>query len=285
MTEGDVSATDRAASSRAGDISIDRRLAGHAATVQLLAEQALVPPRSRIARMVGFSPLSHDTQVLYRGVVGEIEVGEALARLDPEWVVLHALPVDEGDADIDHLVIGPCGVFIVATKNHTGQSVWASQRTLMVGGVRFPHIRNMEYEMGRAERMLSAGAGRPVEVSGILAIVAPKSLVVRERHRDVAVVPSTQLVPWLLRRRRTLTADEIGKIGDAAALASTWYQGEETPNEPEAVRLRFEALRSAVRRAWRVQLTWAVGASVVVVGGFAVLTYAIFMNALAASGG
>jgi hypothetical protein len=68
-------------------------------------------------------------------------------------------------------------------------------------------------------------------------------------------------------------------------LASTWYQGEESQNEPEAVRLRFEALRSAVRRAWRVQLGWVVGASVVVVGGFAILTYAIFMNALAASGG
>jgi hypothetical protein len=191
MTEGDVSAADRAAAARADDSTIDRRLAGHAAILQLLAEQAVVAPRSRIARMVGFSPLNHETQVLYRGVVGEIEVGEALARLDPEWVVLHALPVDEGDADIDHLVIGPSGVFIVATKNHTGQAVWASQRTLMVGGVRYPHIRNMEYEMGRAERMLSAGAGRPVEVSGILAIVAPKSLVVRERHRDVAVVPST----------------------------------------------------------------------------------------------
>jgi hypothetical protein len=285
MTEGDVSAADRAAAARADDSTIDRRLAGHAAILQLLAEQAVVAPRSRIARMVGFSPLNHETQVLYRGVVGEIEVGEALARLDPEWVVLHALPVDEGDADIDHLVIGPSGVFIVATKNHTGQAVWASQRTLMVGGVRYPHIRNMEYEMGRAERMLSAGAGRPVEVSGILAIVAPKSLVVRERHRDVAVVPSTQLVPWLLRRRRTLSSEEITRIGDAAALASTWYQGEESQNEPEAVRLRFEALRSAVRRAWRVQLGWVVGASVVVVGGFAVLTYAIFMNALAASGG
>jgi hypothetical protein len=285
MTEGDVSAADRAASARADDSTIDRRLAGHAAILQLLAEQAVVAPRSRIARMVGFSPLNHETQVLYRGVVGEIEVGEALARLDPEWVVLHALPVDEGDADIDHLVIGPSGVFIVATKNHTGQAVWASQRTLMVGGVRYPHIRNMEYEMGRAERMLSAGAGRPVEVSGILAIVAPKSLVVRERHRDVAVVPSTQLVPWLLRRRRTLSSEEITRIGDAAALASTWYQGEESQNEPEAVRLRFEALRSAVRRAWRVQLGWVVGASVVVVGGFAILTYAIFMNALAASGG
>jgi len=281
MTDGDVSATDRAAETTG---SFESR-AGHVAIGELLRQQALVPPRSRIARLFGASPLNAVTQPLYRGVTGEIEVGEALDRLGPDWHVLHALPVDEHHADIDHLVIGPSGVFVVSTRNHSGFDVWASQRTFIVGGVRYPHIRDMEYEMGRAERLLTAAAGRAVEVSGILAVVAPKSLVVREKQRDVAVLPSSALVGWLLRHKRTLTPADVEQVGAAASLASTWYvDGTVLPVEPNGQRERFEALRSEVRAAWRTQLAWTLAASIATVGGFTALTYSILMSAIGSFG-
>ena len=281
MTDGDVSARERAEESAA---SIDGNLAGHVAIVELLRAQQLVPPRSRIARIFGLSPLSPETQALYRGVVGEIEVGEALDRLGPEWGVLHALPVDVDSADIDHLVIGPAGVFIVMTKNHTGLNVWASQRTFMVAGIRYPHIRNMESEMGRAERILSSASGRSVEVAGILAVVASKSLVVRERHRDVAVLAANTVVPWLYRHARGLEPEEVSIITAAARRASTWFQTEEQSNQPQSVRGSFEELRSDVRKAWRTQLVWAIGISILGIGSFVAITYSILMNALGAFG-
>ena len=281
MTDGDVSARERAEQSAA---SVDGNLAGHVAIVELLRAQQLVPSRSRVARIFGLSPLSPETQALYRGVVGEIEVGEALDRLGHGWEVLHALPVDAGDADIDHLVIGPAGVFIVTTKNHSGLNVWASQRTFMVAGIRYPHIRNMEYEMGRAERILTAATGRPVEVAAILAIVAPKSLVVRDAHRDVTVLAADAIVSWLHRHARVLDAEQVSLIASTAALASTWYQGDELSSGPDRVRERFEELRTEVRAAWKRQVLWAIGISLLGVGSFAVITYSILANALAALG-
>ena len=281
MTDGDVTAPDRA-----GDLQVPvvDGVPAQLAILELLHAQSTVPPRSKVARVFGMSPLSHETHALYRGVVGELEVGEALDRLGSEWVVRHALPVEAGLGDIDHLVIGPAGVFIIATKNHSGLSVWASQRTLMVAGVRQPHIRNMEYEMGSAERILSAAAGSPVEVSGILAVVAAKNLVVREKHRDVAVLSASHLVGWLQRHKRVLTAAEVSHLGTAASLASTWSQHEVTDEQPLLVREQFETLRSEVRRAWRVQLTWAIGTTVVGVGTFAAITYAILMSAIGSFG-
>lgn len=281
MTDGDVSAADRAAETTG---SFESR-AGHVAIGELLRAQEMVPRRSKVSRIFGVSPLSTVTQPLYRGVVGEIEVGEALDRLGGEWHVLHALPVDEDHADIDHLVVGPSGVFVVSTRNHTGFDVWASQRTFLVGGVRYPHIRDMEYEMGRAERLLTAAAGHPVEVSGILAVVAPKSLTVREKQRDVAVLPSSQLVGWLLRHKRTLSPSDVAQIGAAASLASTWYDdGAVAPVEPTGQRERFERLRSEVRAAWRVQLGWTIGAAVAAIGAFIVMTYSILTSAIGSFG-
>jgi hypothetical protein len=281
MTDGFVSARGRADESATSN---DHHLAGHRAIVELLREQAEVPPRSRVARLFGMSPLSPHTHAMYRGVVGEIEVGEGLDRLGSQWAVLHALPVDVDAADIDHLVIGPAGVFLVTTRNHSGLNVWASQRTFMVGGIRYPHIRNMEYEMGRAERMLSSATGSPVEVAGILAVVAPKSLVVREKHRDVAVLAAAQIVPWLLRRGRVLSPAEVSHISTAAALASTWYQAADEGGQPQSVRDCFERLRSGVRKARRIQLAWAIGFSILGVGSFAGITYSILLTALGSNG-
>ena len=283
MTDGDVSARDHAPSSPEGDAPLDN-LAGHVAIGELLRLQTLVPKRGFLARLFGLSPLTPATQQLYRGVVGEIEVGEALDRLGDEWLVLHALPVDADADDIDHLVIGPSGVFIVSTCNHTGMNVWASQRTFIVAGVRYPHIRDMEYEMGRAERLLSTAVGSTVEVSGILAVVAPKSLVVRDRQRDVAVLQSSGLASWLTRQKRTLSRAEVARVGEAAALASTWYDAGSPPAPPESQREQFEALRAEVQGAWRVQLGWAIGVSIAAVGTFAGITYSILVSAIGSFG-
>jgi len=285
MTDGDVSARDRLPSSPDGnsDTALDN-LAGHVAIGELLRLQSSVPRRSHLARLFGLSPLTPATQQLYRGVVGEIEVGEALDRLGDEWLVLHALPVDADADDIDHLVIGPSGVHIVSTCNHTGMNVWASQRTFIVAGVRYPHIRDMEYEMGRAERLLSTAVGSTVEVSGILAVVAPKTLVVRDRQRDVAVLQSSGLVSWLNRQKRTLSPAEVARVGEAASLASTWYDAGTLPSPPKSQRDRFEALRAEVLGAWRVQLAWAIGVSLAAVGTFAGITYSILVSAIGSFG-
>lgn len=283
MTDGDVSSRDHVPSDDRA-VSLDN-LAGHVAIGELLRLQSSVPRRTALARLFGMSPLTVSTQQLYRGVVGEIEVGEALDRLGDEWLVLHALPVDADADDIDHLVIGPSGVHIVSTCNHTGMNVWASQRTFIVAGVRYPHIRDMEYEMGRAERLLTAAVGSTVEVSGILAVVAPKSLVVRDRQRDVAVLQSSALVSWLTKQKRTLSSAEVTRVGEAAALASTWFVADTPPEPtPEFQRDRFEALRAEVQGAWRVQLGWAIGVSIAAVGTFGGITYSILVSAIGSFG-
>lgn len=274
MTEDDRSAPEL----------VDENLPGQSAIIELLRVQSAVPPRSGIARLFGLSPLSAESRPWYEAAVSEIEVGDALAHLGDDWVVLHALPVGTGTTDIDHVVIGPGGVFIINTKNHPGQTVWASQRAFLVSGIRHPYIRNMEYEMGRVERLLSSAAGISVEVSGILAIVAAKSITVREKHRDVTVLSTASIVQWLLDRRVVLSAVEVAAIGDSAELAATWQHDGEPVSDRDSLRERFAELRAEVRSAWRLQVVWASVTTVVGAGGFVVVTYSILLNALGSLG-
>ena len=276
-THGDVSARDRA---RDSSPTPANRLAGQAVISELLRVQAVEPSQSRFARVWGVNPLSRDAQSWYRAALGEISVGDSLDTLGPEWIVLHAVPVGEGTADIDHVVIGPGGVFIVNTTSHPGLPVWASQRTFMVADIRYPYIRNTEYEMGRAERLLTTAAGTPVEVSGILAVVEPKNLSVREPHRDVAVLHASTLVRWLSGRKRVLSTDEVELIGAAAQAESTWHTSAEPLDDPRGTRDNFEKLRGRVTRAWRVQMVWATAATLVGAGAFIAVTYGILLTAL-----
>jgi hypothetical protein len=76
---------------------------------------------SREGALQGADPLTPDNYPWYKGALGEIAVGQILERLGPEWTILHAVPVGGGAFDIDHVLIGPAGVFTLNTKNHAGQ--------------------------------------------------------------------------------------------------------------------------------------------------------------------
>jgi hypothetical protein len=54
----------------------------------------------------------------YGGAGGEYDVGVVLSRLPQEFHVFHGLGFYAGD--VDHIIVGPTGVFVVETKNHCG---------------------------------------------------------------------------------------------------------------------------------------------------------------------
>ncbi len=276
MPEGDTAVT--------GPPAPGRRRAGDLAVAELMRAQASVPARGPFARAVGSSPLSEETNAMYRAVLGEVEVGEALDRLGPGWIVVHAIPQAEGAADIDHLVVGPPGVVLVSTRTHRGLDVWASARTLMVGGVRQSAIRDMEFEMGHAERVLGIAVGRTVLVSGVLAVVAASSVTVVERHRDVAVLPASALVAWLRGAPVRLGAREVAEVGVIAARAGTWSIGSGSPAVDEESRAAFEDLRAEVRAAARTQRSWIIGAAILGVVALIAMTWTIVAVALGSAG-
>jgi hypothetical protein len=96
------------------------------------------------------------------GADGEQAVAAQLTRLGPSWRVLHAVRVGDHGSDIDHVVIGPAGVFTVNAKHHPNTSIWVGGDTFMVNGQRVPYVRNSRHEARRAARRLSLGPSRHI---------------------------------------------------------------------------------------------------------------------------
>src|SRR5262249_595143 len=55
-----------------------------------------------------------------RGKMGESAVTRALCGLPDEYVLLNDLMLPDGKGNVDHLVIGPSGLFVIETKNYSG---------------------------------------------------------------------------------------------------------------------------------------------------------------------
>jgi hypothetical protein len=220
---------------------------------ECLRIQSDARPLGPLARVLGFSPLHPDASSWYRGALGELAVAAALAELGPEWEVLHAVPVGSGAA-IDHLAIGPSGVFTLNARNGSAARVWLAGMTMHPDGPRQHHVRNSLQESARAARMLGAAAGERVEVRPVIVVANPRA-VVRSDDTRVAITSATQLTRWLNRQPHVLSDEQLENLSMLAEQPGTWGAGARSSGDAtshleqfDELRIRVDAARSRRRR-------------------------------------
>jgi hypothetical protein len=195
---------------------------GAAAREQALTARDTAPVRSLLARAIGV----HTDERAWRiGADGEERVAAQLAKVvkkDPRWRIIHAIPVGTRGADIDHLVIGPGGVFTANAKHHPRAKIWVGGNTFMVNGVKQPYIRNSRHEATRAADLLTAACGFPVHVEGLVVTVNADDVKVKSQPDGVTVVPRMQTARWLLRHGDILDTNTIEAIYEVARRSTTW---------------------------------------------------------------
>jgi hypothetical protein len=99
---------------------------------------------------------SPDAVAWRRGAVGERRTARLLGPLERQgWVVLHDLAVPGSRANIDHLVIGPGGVFVIDSKQYHGRlgldpsgRLWHGRYALA------PTLRTVSFEADQAAQVL-----------------------------------------------------------------------------------------------------------------------------------
>jgi hypothetical protein len=156
------------------------------------------------------------------GAAGERRVGGRLDLLKANgWNVLHSVTLKSG-ADIDHVVIGPGGVFTVNTKHHAGAQIRAKGDFVRVNGHLQPYVRNSRHEASAASRRLSNACGFPVPVIGVIAFVDAASVDVRDAPADILIVPGNQLERLFLAVPQSLAESVQKQIFAVARRAEIW---------------------------------------------------------------
>jgi len=267
-----IDGNDAAPTAASNEVSLAARPAAYSVISELLRVQDAVEPRGALRRILGVSPLHVDAESWFSGAHGELKVGALLSKLGDEWTVLHAVPVGTGDSDVDHVLVGPAGVFTINTKRHRGKKIWVGERMLMVSGQKTDHLRNSRHEAKRASKLLSAATGMQVDAHPILAIVDPAGFTFKQRPKDVSIMDARALPRWLKRLEPTLEPHDVQRITSAATAPRTWHPSADLTIDPLYLE-RFRALDREVEQAWRVRLFWA--AAVAISIGVAAIAYLI----------
>lgn len=203
-------------------VDLSTNKAGAEAREQATAAREVAPVTSLLARAIGV----HTAERAWRvGADGEKLVAAQLtkvAKKDPRWRFLHAVPVGSRGSDIDHLVVGPGGVFTVNTKHHPKATIWVSGSTFLVNGNKQPYLRNSRYEAARASELLSRACGFTVHTSAIITTVNAGDFVIKTPPKGADVMPRMQIASWLLRHGDVLGPDALDVIFAAARRSTTW---------------------------------------------------------------
>lgn len=166
--------------------------------------------------------LSRTAELYERGAVGEEVTAAALAALPAsEWAVFHDIRwPGRRYANVDHVVVGPPGVFVIDSKNWSGSIVVRDQVLRQNGRSREPAVA------GAAEAALAvAQLTREVPVTH----VHPVLCFVRDEPltgwaRDVMVCSTGTIVQMLTTRPAVLTAEQRRGVAldlDASTRAAT----------------------------------------------------------------
>jgi Nuclease-related domain len=146
------------------------------------------------------------------GAVGEEKTAAALERLGDSWVVLHDRRIPGSRANIDHIAIGPPGVFVIESKDYSGQ-VSLGGNEIRVNGRRVGWVDQVRREADAVLAVLPAGEqASPTPVTPIICLHRASLPWIRSSAGGVHVVSGTGLVKRLREAPAVLDDDHIREI-------------------------------------------------------------------------
>jgi hypothetical protein len=139
-----------------------------------------------------------------RGATGEEQVGGILDQMaDLGWCVIHDASLGRGN--VDHILIGPPGIFTVETKSHPGP--------VRVARVHGETLRQAQAQRSAIERVTGLDV-EPLVVFSRAWVDRPMA-----RRKGVRVVPARMLLRYLGKLQAQLSQEQIERAQTLVAQA------------------------------------------------------------------
>lgn len=148
------------------------------------------------------------------GYKGEINVAKILDELPKDFKVIHDINVDD-KFNIDHLVIGPTGIFTIETKNHIGR-ITNSGDTLLINNKLFEKdiIKQAISESYYIKEKIKNSLNLNVYVKPVIVFANPKTYVESDEVKGVKTISIRMLKKYLITQTIKFNILEIQKIYD-----------------------------------------------------------------------
>jgi hypothetical protein len=150
----------------------------------------------------------------------EQDVANALTALPEGWFTLHSVPVVKNGPDINHVVIGPGGVFTLNTKQHPKTQVGMPDLVAYVNEQQRTYRRDSRVEAEKATQLLDRAGLADISVQPVLVFIGADVTV--HSVSDVLVASVENICDSLLSLPVTLTPLQVQAVYNTAKRNDTW---------------------------------------------------------------
>ena len=233
------------------------RFAGQSVVEELLRQYGERSPRSWFARTFGFSPVDANGLRWLRAAQAEMIVGDVLARLPEGYSVYHSLPIRNTAFWIDHLVVGPGGIFSLNAKTHWDRDLDGSLRSIPVDNHAMPYLRDVRFESAQVTTLLAGAMPVDAVIHPVIVLVNPRKILLARQPVSVTVIDARRLRRWLVAHAPVLSAGEQAALTEVIDDPMVWRTSG-AAIAPENLHARFTALEQEVAAARTRRATFTV---------------------------
>lgn len=159
----------------------------------------------------------------WKGAEGELRVCRRLSQLALSG--FHHLDdrrlIESSGANIDHLVVGPTGVFVVDAKNWTARTELRGGSLYQQGRRRDDKVLTASLTAVRVDEFLALSSAPLLTATAVISL--PPSHAITGTVGRIEVTTDDQLLDCLVRRPRVLTGEQVEEILDLLAGAFPPY--------------------------------------------------------------
>jgi hypothetical protein len=187
------------------------------------------------------------TEAWAKGAEGERLTASALESLEGDgYVLLNDLRIPGRRSNVDHVLVGPSGVYVIESKNYSG-AIKITSRAVTLNGRR--RDRDIKEVLREAEVVETALAGRPeAEVMPVLSLHAGEvsgSLFSEPTVRGVRVGSSRKLPGWIRGRPTILSQGQVQVLAGVLSANLGRRESIAPSTEPDGVPPRPDAIHEA----------------------------------------
>lgn len=150
-------------------------------------------------------------------------VGSRLDRLaDEGWQTIHDVPLGRQGTVVEHLLIGPGGIFTVGERKHPGCHVHAGARTMHVDGRAVPYLRDARLEASRVHGLLQSAGCAGIVVRAVIVVTGDLERDVQDPPQDALVIARHEVPNVFRRLPERIDPARVSAVAQVARRRTTW---------------------------------------------------------------
>ncbi len=171
-----------------------------------------IPPnRITLKRLLREFKRNDEVGKLAAGREGERAIALKLSVLDERWILFSGVVLDGMYGDIDHVLVGPTGIFAIEAKHWSGSIYYNSEtnswtRQKMYGALE--ESKDPARQIKGTSSILERALGKNIQPC---VVFTHPTATVSGKHRDVAILTLNELLPWIRSRNTQLSKGDINE--------------------------------------------------------------------------